>query len=64
MASALLILGYSLSVSDGCFALSSGRFDELKVFPGVGVFFLGSSILTSDVDLTVGGFFGRLFGLY
>ena len=46
------------------FALSSGRFDEFKVFPGVGVFFLGSPFLSSDVDLTVEGFFCLLFGLY
>ena len=64
MASATLILGYTLSVSDGCFALSSGRVDEFKVFPGVGVFFLGSPFLSSDVDLTVEGFFCFLFGLY
>ena len=36
VASALvLILGYSLSASDGFFALSLSRFDELRVFPGV-----------------------------
>ena len=57
MASAVLIPGYSLSVSDGCFALSMSRFDELRVFPGVGVFFLGSPFLSSDVDLTVEGLF-------
>ena len=61
VASALvLILGYSLSASDGSFALSLSRFDELRVFPGVwggDSFFLGSPFLSSDVDLTVEGFF-------
>ena len=37
--------------------------DELKVFPGVGVFFLGPASLSFDVDLTVGGFFCYFFGL-
>ena len=38
MAAVFLISGYSLSISDGCFALSLPRLDEIRVSPGVGVF--------------------------
>ena len=60
--SATLILRYSLS--DGCSVLSSGRVDEFKVFFCVGVVFLGLPFLSSDVDLTVEGFFCFLLWLH
>ena len=60
--SATLILRYSLS--DGCSVLSSGRVDEFKVFLGIGVVFLGLPFLSSDVDLTVEGFFCFLLWLH
>ena len=46
------------------FAPSSGRFDEFKVFLGIGVVFLGLPFLSSDVDLTVEGFFCFLLWLH
>ena len=67
VASASLILGYSLFASDGFFAVSVFRFDVLRVslsVLGVDSFSLGSPSLSSDVDLTVEGFFCLLFGLY
>ena len=64
MAPVTFTLGYALSISDGCFALSLPRLDEIRVSPGVGVFLLGSLSLSSDVDLPVEGLFafssGRL----